>query len=128
MRVLHAGISLQLSGDSYSAEKVYKRALSLSTPQQAHAILSNLGNLYRQEKQFDHAKKMLRKSLEFCPQYAPSHNNLGLIFVAEGHWEEAKRCFQKAIELDPLLDAAESNMVKSANMINHLTQLEQKNT
>ncbi|KMZ58179.1 hypothetical protein ZOSMA_79G00200 [Zostera marina] len=122
------GISLQLSGDSYSAEKVYKRALSLSTPQQAHAILSNLGNLYRQEKQFDHAKKMLRKSLEFCPQYAPSHNNLGLIFVAEGHWEEAKRCFQKAIELDPLLDAAESNMVKSANMINHLTQLEQKNT
>ncbi|KAJ8649144.1 hypothetical protein MRB53_002167 [Persea americana] len=82
------GVSLQLSGDLLMAEKVYKRALTFATPQQAHSILSNLGNLYRQQQQFE----------------------------KEGMWEDAKSCFGKALEADPLLDAAKSNMMKAAAM------------
>ncbi|KAL5998315.1 hypothetical protein ACLOJK_009255 [Asimina triloba] len=115
------GISLQLSEDKLMAEKVYKRALSLATDQEAHAILSNLGNLYRQQRQFDQAKAMFAKSFEMCPGYAPAHNNLGLVFAAEGRWEDAKNCFAKALQVDPLLDAAKSNMMKAVAMSRKLS-------
>ncbi|GKU93193.1 hypothetical protein SLEP1_g6805 [Rubroshorea leprosula] len=107
------GISLQLSEEASQAEHIYKRALALAKTEQAHAIFSNIGNLYRQQKQYDRAKAMFTKSLELRPGYAPAFNNLGLVFVAEGQWEEAKFCFDKALLADPLLDAAKSNMIKT---------------
>lgn len=110
------GISLQLSEEPAQAEQVYKRALSLVTPQQAHTIFSNLGNLYRQQKKYQSAKAMFTKSLELQPGYAPAYNNLGLVFIAEGRWKEAEFCFNKALKADPLLDAAKSNMIKAAAM------------
>ncbi|CAL0305146.1 unnamed protein product [Lupinus luteus] len=111
------GVSLQLSEDPSKAEKVYKRALSLATTQQAHAILSNLGIFYRHQKQYQLAKAMYTKSLELQPGYAPAFNNLGLVFVAEGLWDEAKYCFDKALQSDPLLDAAKSNLSKVVAMV-----------
>ncbi|KVI06257.1 hypothetical protein Ccrd_015396 [Cynara cardunculus var. scolymus] len=112
-----ARISLQLSEtSSLQAEEVYKRALSLAKPQQAHTIFCNLGNFYRQQKQYEYAKAMFTKSLELQPGYAPAYNNLGLVFVTERRWEEAKFCFNKALQVDPLLDAAKSNMIKAAAM------------
>ncbi|KAL6174976.1 hypothetical protein ACLB2K_051620 [Fragaria x ananassa] len=106
------GISLQLSEQPSQAEEVYTRALSLATTDLAHAIFSNLGNLYRQQKHYERAKAMFTKSLELQPGYAPAFNNLGLVFVAEGQWEEAKFCFDKALQADPMLDAAKSNLIK----------------
>lgn len=93
---------------------MYKRALTLATTDNAHAIFSNLGNLYRQQKEYERAKAMFTKALELQPGYAPAFNNLGLIFVAKGQLEEAKFCFDKALQADPLLDAAKSNMIKVA--------------
>lgn len=84
----------------------------MATTQQAHAILSNFGILYRYQKKYQQAKAMFTKSLELQPGYAPAFNNLGLVFVAEGMLEEAKYCFDKALQSDPLLDAAKSNLVK----------------
>lgn len=110
------GISLQLSEEPSQAEEVYKRALALSQTEQAHSMFSNLGNLYRQQKQYERAKAMFTKSLELQPGYSPAYNNLGLVFVAEGRWEEAKYCFEKALQADPLLDAAKSNMIKALSM------------
>ncbi|CAH9071409.1 unnamed protein product [Cuscuta epithymum] len=110
------GISLQLSAEPSCAEDVYKQALLVATPQQAHTIFSNLGNLYRQLRDFESAKAMITKSLELQPGYAPAYNNLGLVFVAEGKWDDAKFCFDQAILHDPLLDSAKSNMIKAMNM------------
>ncbi|KAF8378173.1 hypothetical protein HHK36_029510 [Tetracentron sinense] len=110
------GISLQLSEDPSQAEEVYKRALSLAMPEQAHATFSNLGNLYRQQKQYERAKAMYTKSLNLQPGYAPAYNNLGLVFVVEGRWDDAKFCFEKALQADPLLDAAKSNIMKAVAM------------
>ncbi|XP_019245031.1 PREDICTED: probable UDP-N-acetylglucosamine--peptide N-acetylglucosaminyltransferase SPINDLY isoform X2 [Nicotiana attenuata] len=117
------GISLQLSEESSPAEEVYKQALSLATSKQAHTIFSNLGNLYRQIKQYERAKAMFTKSLQLQPGYAPALNNLGLVCVAEGKWEEAKNCFNKAIQADPLLDAAKSNMIKASSMFKMHTSM-----
>lgn len=105
------GIALQLSDDP-SSETVYKRALVLSSSYQSHAILANLGILYRQHRMYELARRMLSRSLELCPGYAPANNNLGLVFVAEGRWEDAIGCFEKALQSDPLLDAAKSNLAK----------------
>ncbi|RZS22826.1 hypothetical protein BHM03_00055667 [Ensete ventricosum] len=110
------GIALQLTDDPSSAELVYKKALSFAANQHAHAILSNLGNLYRRQKRFHDAKAIFAKSLELCPGYAPAYNNLGLVYVAESLWEEAKTCFEKALRSDPLLDAAKSNRTKAVAM------------
>lgn len=117
------GIALQLSEESSPAEEVYIQALSLATSKQAHTIFSNLGNLYRQIKQYERAKAMFTKSLELQPGYAPALNNLGLVCVAEGKWEEAKNCFNKAIQADPLLDAAKSNMYKASSMFKMHTSM-----
>lgn len=106
------GITLQLLEDSSRAEEVYKHALSLATPEQAHSIFSNLGNFYRQLTKYESAKAMFSKALELQPGYAPAYNNLGLVFVAEGRFQEAKFCFNKAIESDPFMDAAKSNIIK----------------
>lgn len=111
-----SGISLQLSEEPLKAEEVYKLALSSATTENVHATFSNLGNLYRQQKQYERAKAMFTKSLELRPGYAPAFNNLGLVFVAEGQWEEAKFCFKKALQTDPLLDAAKSNVIKATVM------------
>ncbi|KAF3499062.1 hypothetical protein F2Q69_00040087 [Brassica cretica] len=111
------GISLQLSDEQSEAEEVYKRALAVSTTEdQAHATFSNLGNLYRQKKQYELSKAMFSKALDLKPGYAPAYNNLGLVFVAERRWEEAKFCFEKALEADSLLDAAQSNLLKAKSM------------
>lgn len=108
------GISLQLSEGSSQAEVVFKQALALARPEHAHAVFSNLGNLYQQQKQYERAKAMFSKSLELRPGYAPAFNNLGLVFVAEGRLEEAKHCFDQAFQSDPSMDAAKSNAVKAA--------------
>ncbi|KAJ4731206.1 UDP-N-acetylglucosamine--peptide N-acetylglucosaminyltransferase 110 kDa subunit [Rhynchospora pubera] len=109
------GTAFHLSHDR-RAETVYKRALSLSRNIQAHAILANLGNLYREQRRLELAKKILSRSLELCPGYAPANNNLGLVFAAQGQWEEAIGCFKKAIECDPLLDCAQSNIAKAMTL------------
>ncbi|XP_050224143.1 probable UDP-N-acetylglucosamine--peptide N-acetylglucosaminyltransferase SPINDLY [Mercurialis annua] len=111
------GISVQLSEEPSQAEDVYKQALAWATPEQAHTMFSNLGNLYRQQKQYERAKAMFTKSLELQPGYAPAYNNLGLVFVAESRWEEARFCFDEALKADPLLDAAKSNMIKAMAML-----------
>lgn len=110
------GISLHLSEEPSQSEVVYKRALALTGAEHAHAIFSNLGNLYRRLGQYGRARAMLTKSLELRPGYAPAFNNLGLVFVAEGNLEEAQYCFNQALQADPLLDAAKSNMIKAAAM------------
>lgn len=109
---LVSGISLQLLEEPSEAEKVYIRALSLATSEQAPAIFSNIGNLYRQIRQYENAKAMFSKALELRPGYAPAYNNLGLVFIVEGRLGEAVFCFNKAIESDPFLDAAKSNIIK----------------
>ena len=95
---------------------MYKQALTLALTGQAHAIFSNLGNLYRQQKQYEHAKATFTESLELQPGYAPSFNNLGFVFVAEDRLEEVNYCFEKALQADPLIDAAKSNMIKAVSM------------
>eukprot|EP00897_Mesotaenium_endlicherianum_P005862 jgi/Mesen1/5303/ME000264S04329 len=95
------------------AESVYKQALMLVPPHQAHGVLSNLGNLYRQQRRFREAHMALKQALGICPNYAPALNNLGLLLVVQGYWAEALGAFDKALDADPGMDAAKSNRMKA---------------
>lgn len=107
------GISLQLSDELALAEEVYEKALSLVPRDKAHSILSNLGNLYRQQGHFTDAHVAFQKALEICPNYAPACNNLGLLLVVEGKFDEAIQMFDCALLSDSVLDAAKSNKMKA---------------
>eukprot|EP00250_Pteridium_aquilinum_P007159 c16941_g1_i1 orf=88-2619(+) len=107
------GISLQLSEELSLAEEVYQKALSLVPRDKAHSILSNLGNLHRQQGRFTDAHADFEKALEICPNYAPACNNLGLLLVVEGKLDEAIKMFDCALLSDALLDAAKSNKMKA---------------
>lgn len=107
------GLSLQLSDELALAEDVYNRALSLAPQEKVHSILSNVGNLYRQQGRFTDAHVAFKKALEMCPNYAPACNNLGLLLVVEGKFEEAIKMFDCALLSDSLLDAAKSNKMKA---------------
>lgn len=108
-----SGIALQLSEDPSLAEGVYKQALALAPQEQAHSVLSNLGNLYRQQRKFSEAHEVFKRALDLCPDYAPACNNLGLLLVAEGKWDDAIATFDRALHADPYLDAAKSNRMKA---------------
>lgn len=110
---MFTGIALQFSEDLSVAEGVYKKALALAGPEQVHSVLSNLGNLYRQQKRFADAHAVYKKALELCPAYAPAANNLGLLYVAEGNWDLAIASFDRALASDPFLEAARSNKLKA---------------
>lgn len=92
---------------------MYKQALALAPQEQAHSVLSNLGNLYRQQRKFSEAHEVFKKALDLCPDYAPACNNLGLLLVAEGKWDDAIATFDRALRADPYLDAAKSNRMKA---------------
>eukprot|EP00850_Spirogloea_muscicola_P020101 SM000207S06176 [mRNA] locus=s207:171931:175729:+ [translate_table: standard] len=108
------GIAVQLSEDPGPAEAVYKRALKLAGPLERHAVLSNLGNLYRQQRRFPEAHDVFAEALELCREFAPACNNLGLLLVAQERWDEAIAAFDRALASDPSLDAAKSNGMKAA--------------
>lgn len=108
-----AGVALQLSEDPSKAEGVYKKALELAPPEQAHSVYNNLGNLYRQQRRFAEAHSAYSKALDLCPEYAPACNNLGLLFITEDRFDEAISSFDRALAADPCLDAAKSNRMKA---------------
>uniref|UniRef100_A0A0E0JSG9 Uncharacterized protein n=1 Tax=Oryza punctata TaxID=4537 RepID=A0A0E0JSG9_ORYPU len=46
---------------------------------------------------YELARRMLLRSLELCPGYAPANNHLGLVSIAEGRYEDAISCFDKSL-------------------------------
>lgn len=110
------GSHCNYQGLHHKLKKCISKLCHWQQPNRRTLYFPNLGNLYRQQKQYQFAKAMFSKSLELQPGYAPAYNNLGLIFVVEGRWEEANYCFNKAIQADPLLDVAKSNMIKAVAM------------
>ena len=62
-------------------------------------IHNNLGNAYKDDKQFDEAIAEYKRSLELDPNYAVALNNMGQILHMTGHFEEAKKYLLRAISL-----------------------------
>ena len=92
-----ASAYLQL-GDTRSAEKAYKTAISLD-PQREDMYLS-LGHLYFSEDNFDQAKNAYKAAVNVYPSsetyYSLAHCCLGMESL-----DEAERYFEKVVRMEP---------------------------
>ncbi len=65
-------------------------------------LLTNVGNIYANNKQFDEAEKRYRRAIELRDNTLLAHHNLGLIFLIRGQLDSAEIKFKKGLSLDSL--------------------------
>ena len=72
--------------------------------------LENLGNAYRQQKNWDEARKALERALKVNPQDAEAHYSLGMVFAQTDDTERAYEHLQKALKFRPSYPEALNNL------------------
>jgi len=92
--------------DKAAAE--YERALKV-TPKYAEA-LNNLGNIRKDQKQYNEAIRCLELSIEIFPDNPNTYNNLGTVFAMKGNFNKAALYFTKAVRLQPSYIDARQNL------------------
>jgi tetratricopeptide (TPR) repeat protein len=65
-------------------------------------LLTNVGNIYANRKQFDEAEMRYRKAIELRDNSLLAHHNLGLIFLVRGELDSAEIKFKKGLSIDSL--------------------------
>ena len=92
--------------DKAAAE--YERALKV-TPKYAEA-LNNLGNIRKDQKQYNEAIRCLELSIEIFSDNPNTYNNLGTVFAMKGNFNKAALYFTKAVRLQPSYIDARQNL------------------
>jgi len=72
--------------------------------------LDNLGNAYRQQKNWDEARKTLERALKVNPQDAEANYSLGMVFAQTNDTERAYEYLQKALKFRPDYPEALNNL------------------
>jgi tetratricopeptide (TPR) repeat protein len=72
--------------------------------------LTNLGNAYRQEKQWDQAKAALSHAIEVGPEDPEANYGLGMVYAQMNESERAYEYLQKALQLRPVYPEALNNL------------------
>ena len=102
------GIAYKVKGEIEKAAAEYERALEV-TPKYAEA-LNNLGNIRKDQKQYDEAIRCLELSIEVFPDNPNTYNNLGTVFAMKGNVNKAAVYFTKAVRLQPSYIDARQNL------------------
>ena len=77
----------------------------------AHTIaLLNLGNAYRQNKDWAAAKESLQKALDLAPEDPEANYSLGMVYAQLGDTERAYDHLKKALALRPVYPEALNNL------------------
>jgi tetratricopeptide (TPR) repeat protein/peroxiredoxin len=93
------GLLAAREGDTKLAIEDFQRALRID-PDHSIALL-NLGNAYRQSKDWSSAKQVLKRAVELAPDDTEANYSLGMVFAQENDIEHAYQYLQKALELRP---------------------------
>jgi len=102
------GILCAREGDTDRAIENFQRALKIDP---AHAIaLVNLGNAYRQKKDWAEAQKVLQRALELNSDDPETNYSLGMVFAQTVDSERAYEFLKKAIALRPGYAEALNNL------------------
>lgn len=70
----------------------------------------NLGNVYKDRREFDKAASCYQKAIQLNPGLFEAYHNLGIVFQARNELDEAAACYQKAVGLNPDLADAYYNL------------------
>ncbi len=102
------GILSAREGNTAAAIEYFQRALQIDP---AHAIaLLNLGNAYRQKKDWAEAQKVLQRALELNSDDAETNFSIGMVFAQKNDSEHAYEYLKKSIALRPVYPEALNNL------------------
>ncbi len=102
------GILAAREGHTNEAIANFQQALK-ADPDYGVAV-DNLGNAYRQSKQWENAKSTFRRALELNAQDAEANYGLGMVFAQLGDTSAAHEFLQKAIAARPIYPEALNNL------------------
>ncbi|HET7105487.1 MAG TPA: FG-GAP-like repeat-containing protein [Candidatus Acidoferrum sp.] len=102
------GILEAREGRMDPAIELFQKALALSPD---HAVaLQNLGNAYRQKKDWEAAKKTLERALALNPADADANYGLGMVFAQLNDTARAQQHLQQALAARPVYPEALNNL------------------
>ncbi|MGA8151083.1 MAG: FG-GAP-like repeat-containing protein [Terriglobales bacterium] len=102
------GLLATREGRTAEAIPYFQEALKLSPD---HSIaLDNLGNAYRQQKQWDDARKTLERAVAAGPRDAEASYSLGMVFAQLDDPKRAYDYLQRALTLRPVYPEALNNL------------------
>jgi tetratricopeptide (TPR) repeat protein len=102
------GLLATREGLAAEAIRYFQEALKL-TPDHLVA-LDNLGNAYRQQKQWEEARKVFERALKVSPQDPEANYSLGMIFAQTNDNERAYEYLQRALKSRPAYPEALNNL------------------
>ena len=102
------GLLATQEGKTAEAIPYFEHALSLS-PEHFIALV-NLGNAYRQQRQWDDARKTLQRALALKPDDPEANYSLGMVFAAIEDTARAFEYLQKALQVRPDYPEALNNL------------------
>ena len=102
------GLLATREGRTAEAIPYFQEALRLNPD---HLIaLDNLGNAYRQQKNWDEARKALERALKVSPEDPEANYSLGMVFAQLDDSERAYEYLQKALKFRPGYPEALNNL------------------
>jgi len=101
-------ISMYLSGNLSSAERIYKKILK--SDKNNHNVLRLLGILENKKGRKDVAKQLIKKAISINPDIPAYYNNLGEIYRSERQYQNAISNYQQAITLNQNYAQAYNNL------------------
>ncbi len=102
------GLLATREGRTGEAIPYFQEALRLSPD---HLIaLDNLGNAYRQQKQWDEARKVLERAVAVGSQDAEANYSLGMVFAQTDDTEHAFEYLRAALKIRPAYPEALNNL------------------
>ena len=102
------GLLATREGQTAQAIAYFQEALQLSPD---HLIaLENLGNAYRQQKQWDAARRVLEHAVAVGPEDPEANYSLGMVFAQLDDNDRAYEYLQRALKLRPAYPEALNNL------------------
>ena len=95
---LLVGHRLMDAGEYELALRAYYRSIAEQGP--TIDALSAIGSANLRLGRLGQAEQMLRRAIEFDPEFVPAINNLGVVMVENRDWGQAAHLFRTAFALD----------------------------